>query len=241
MSHHILIIGGTSGTGRELAARYVERGASVVIAGRDAERAHKAAAEINAATAHNAADGTRGAVRGIAVDLSEPEGIAGSLSEIDHVDSLVLAGVQRDRNTLRDYDTARAKELVTVKLVGYTEAIHVLRTRISPTGSVLVFGGIAKDAPYPGSTTVTMANAAVVGMVTTLSRELAPIRINAVHPGAVEDSPYWIGNKAVLEPARASTLTGTLPTMRDIVDGCVFLLSNPAVNGVHLTIDGGRA
>ena len=42
----VLIVGGTGGLGRELAARYRERGAEVIITGRDAERASAVAAEI---------------------------------------------------------------------------------------------------------------------------------------------------------------------------------------------------
>lgn len=235
MAQQILIVGGTSGIGRELAVTYAARGASVVIAGREAERAQKVAAEISA----DSKDG--GAVRGIAVDLSEPEGIVDALRDVAQVDSVVLTGMQRDRNTLADYNPASAKELAIVKLVGYTTVLHALRSRIAPSGSALLFGGIAKHAPYPGSTTVTAVNAAIVGMVTTLSRELAPIRVNAIHPGVVADSPYWIGNESALEAGRARTLTGKLPTMRDIVDGCVFLLENTAADGVHLNLEGGLA
>ncbi|WP_194917079.1 SDR family NAD(P)-dependent oxidoreductase [Catenulispora rubra] len=198
MPQQILIVGGTSGIGRELAATYAERGASVVIAGRQAERARKVAAEMNAVSK----DG--GAVRGIAVDLSEPEGVVDALHDIEQVDSVVLTGMQRDRNTLAEYNPAGAKELAVVKVVGYTMVLHALRTRFSPSGSALLFGGIAKHAPYPGSTTVTAVNAAIVGMVTTLSRELAPIRVNAIHPGVVSDSPYWIGNESAIEAVRAS-------------------------------------
>lgn len=36
-------------------------------------------------------------------------------------------------------------------------------------------------------------------------------------------------------------LTGRLPTMQDIVDGCVFLLGNPSANGVNLDLNGGLA
>jgi NAD(P)-dependent dehydrogenase (short-subunit alcohol dehydrogenase family) len=34
-----------------------------------------------------------------------------------------------------------------------------------------------------------MANGAVTSMVRTLAVELAPVRVNAIHPGAVGDSP----------------------------------------------------
>ena len=38
---------------------------------------------------------------------------------------------------------------------------------------IVLFGGLAKKRPYPGSTTVTTVNGGVVGMVRTLATELA--------------------------------------------------------------------
>ena len=48
-----------------------------------------------------------------------------------------------------------------MKLVGYTEVVHQLADRLTPDASILLFGGLAKDRPYPGSTTVTSVNGAV--------------------------------------------------------------------------------
>jgi NAD(P)-dependent dehydrogenase (short-subunit alcohol dehydrogenase family) len=105
---------------------------------------------------------------------------------------------------------------------------------------VLVFGGLAKDWPYPGSTTVSTINAGVLGMTRTLSVELAPIRVNSLHTILIEDSLCWQGNPDMLALARGQSLTGKLPTTADVVDASAFLLENPAVNGVDLRLDGGR-
>ena len=107
------------------------------------------------------------------------------------MDGLVLAAIERDVNTVADYDINRAMRLVTLKLVGYTEVVHALGSRISPGGAIVLFGGLAKERPYPGSTTVSTVNGGVAGLLNTLVVELAPIRVNAIHPGIVGDSPYW--------------------------------------------------
>jgi NAD(P)-dependent dehydrogenase (short-subunit alcohol dehydrogenase family) len=104
---------------------------------------------------------------------------------------------------------------------------------------VLLFGGLAKEKPYPGSTTVTSVNGAVETMVRTLALELAPVRVNALHPGIVGDSPTWKDKIAVLDATREKTPTGRLVTMADISSAAAFLLENPAVNGVNLFVDGG--
>jgi NAD(P)-dependent dehydrogenase (short-subunit alcohol dehydrogenase family) len=106
--------------------------------------------------------------------------------------------------------------------------------------SIVVFGGRAKDKPYPGSTTVSTVNGGVIGMVATMALELAPIRVNGLHPGIVGDSPFWAGKpEAVLEGYRSKTPTGHLATMADIVGAVDFLLENGSVNAQQLYVDGG--
>src|ERR671922_45739 len=102
------------------------------------------------------------------------------------------------------------------------------------------FGGRAKDRPYVGAMTVATVNGGVSGMVRALGVELAPIRVNAIHPGIVGDSPFWSEKPdSVLEGFRSRTPTGKLATMQDVVAAVVFLLENRSVNGVELDVDGG--
>ncbi len=221
----VVIVGGNRGIGREIAAHYVSAGTEVVITCTDEERARAACAEL----------GPR--ATGLELDLTRPEAIAGALSSVGKVRYLVLAAIDRDHNTIREFDIGRALHLVTLKLVGYSEVVHSLLDRMDDQAAIVVFGGLAKDRPYPGSTTVTTVNGGVVGMVRTMATELAPIRVNAIHPGIVGDSPYWKDKS--LDHVVARTPTRRLTTMADIVDAVRFLLENPAVNGVDLRVDGG--
>jgi NAD(P)-dependent dehydrogenase (short-subunit alcohol dehydrogenase family) len=110
---------------------------------------------------------------------------------------------------------------------------------MGPESSILLFGGLAKDRPYPGSTTVTSVNGAVTTMVRTFVVELAPIRVNALHPGIVGDSPTWKDRAEFLESVLARTPTGRLVTMRDVVEVAVLLLENGSMNGTNVVVDGG--
>lgn len=226
----IVVIGGTSGIGLEISKEIVARGDHVILTGREQERAAGIAASIG-----------EGAT-GLAVDISEPESIAGSLASIGRVDGLVLAAIERDANTVREYDIARARRLVTLKLVGYTETVHALLDRLEPsvdTGIVL-FGGRAKDAPYPGSTTVATINGGVEGLVHSMALELAPMRVNGLHPGIIGDSPFWADKpEAVLQGYESRTPGGKLATMADIVGATMFLLDNRGVSGASLNVDRG--
>ncbi len=221
----VLIVGGTGGLGREVARHYQQRGADVVITGRDGPRAAAIASEL----------GDR--VTGLAVDLSQPENIADALAGVGPVSRLVLTAIARDNNPVREYDIAGALNLTTMKLVGYTETVHTLLDRLSAESSVVFFGGLAKERPYPGSTTVTTVNGGVTSLIRTLAIELAPIRFNAIHPGIVGDSPFWEGKP--LDAVVARTPTGRLATMAEVTEATAFLLENGAVNGVNLYVDGG--
>ena len=221
----VLVVGGTAGIGLEIARYYADGGHRVTLTGRDADRAAAAAKDIG------------GETTGLALDLAAPKDIGPALAGIDAVDGLVLAAIERDVNTVTDYDIDRALRLVTLKLVGYTEVVHALQSRLAPDGAIVMFGGLAMQRPYPGSTTVSTVNGGVIGLMHAMIVELAPIRVNVIHPGIVGDSPYWRDRD--LSPVVARTPCGRLAQMADIVDAVAFLLRNPAVNGVNLNVDGG--
>ncbi len=223
----LLVVGGTAGTGRELVRRYAGEGWRVVLTSRDPDRAKAVAAEVG------------GETRGVSLDLSRPTEVADALAGLGSVDHLVLAAIARDTNTIRDYDIDSATYLTTMKLVGYTAVVHALVDRLSAEGSIVLFGGRAKDRPYPGSTTVSTVNAGITGLMHTLGIQLAPVRVNALHPGIVADSPYWSDKAEATEKVRSATPTGRSVAMADIVDAVDFLIRNRSVNGIDLYVDGG--
>src|SRR5512133_1242545 len=223
----MLIVGGTHGIGLEVARRYAGEAWSVIVAGRDGSHAKSMAAEIG------------GDTRGIALDLSEPEAVAGALTDLDTVDHIVLSAIIRDTNMIADYDIAAARYLAIMKIVGYTAVVSALRDRLAQDGSVVLFGGRAKDRPYPGSTTVSAVNGGISGMVRTLALQLAPRRVNAIHPGIVADSPYWSEKDDYIAKVREATPTGRNVAIADIIDGVDFLIRNRSANGIDLYIDGG--
>jgi NAD(P)-dependent dehydrogenase (short-subunit alcohol dehydrogenase family) len=225
---NVVIIGGTQGLGRELAQSYADDDHDVVVTGRNQSGADAAATEIG------------GRTRGLAFDLAEPHTIAGTLADVGDVDHLVLAAIERDVNSVHEYDIDAALRLVTLKLVGYTEVVHALTPGLHDNSSILIFGGLARDRPYPGSTTVTTVNGGVTSLVRTLVIEIAPTRVNALHPAIVGDSPQWRD----MPPERRQALVertpiGRLVTMAEIVSASRFLLENEAVNGINLVVDGG--
>ncbi|RKS73121.1 NAD(P)-dependent dehydrogenase (short-subunit alcohol dehydrogenase family) [Actinomadura pelletieri DSM 43383] len=224
---HVVVIGGTSGIGRHFARTRAEHGDDVVITGRAEDRTKGIADEIG------------GNTRGLALDLAAPERVGDALAGVERVDWLVLAALDRDHNTVRDYRPADATRLLTVKLTGYTAVLHALAPRMTDESAAVLLGGLASHRPYPGSTTVTTANGGVTALVRTLAVELSPIRVNALHPSIVADTPFWSDKPGAREAARTNALTRRAVTMEDCTDAITFLLRNRAINGVNLNIDGG--
>lgn len=226
----ILVVGGSSGIGLALAEDLVAGGDRVIVTSRSQESADEVAASL----------GERAS--GVAVDISEPETIAEALKDVPRIDGLVLGAIERDANTIREYDIERARRLVVLKLVGYTEVVHTLLDRLEPSvdTGVVLFGGRAKDAPYPGSTTVSTINGGVDGIMNTLALELAPIRVNSLHPGIIGDSPFWAAKpEGVLDLYTSRTPGGKLATVDDVVDATKFLLFNRGVSAHSLMVDRG--
>lgn len=228
MDGSVVVIGGSKGLGRAISRHYVDQGRDVILTSRDAGRAESVAKELG------------DSARGVAVDLTRPHQIADALAELDAVQYVVIAAVERDENSIKDYDVDGAADLATLKLVGYPAVVSALVDKFTDDAAVVLFGGLAKDRPYPGSTMVSTVNGAMMTLINTLVLELAPIRFNTIHPAVVGDSPYWENKpNEVLEGIRSRTPTGRLVATADIVHATAFLLENPSVNAVNLVVDGG--
>jgi NAD(P)-dependent dehydrogenase (short-subunit alcohol dehydrogenase family) len=185
-----IVVGGSQGIGFAAAQALAARGEAVVVTSRDPARAEAAARKVgHGATA-------------IVVDLAKPHEIAERFAGLGPVDHLVITAIERDRNTAKGFNIDAAIRTVTTKLVGYTEVAHALVERFTSSAAIVLYGGIARERPYPGSTTVSPINGGVTALVRTLAAELAPVRVNAIHPGFVSDSPYWAGNAQATEFAQ---------------------------------------
>lgn len=220
-----LVVGGSGGLGSVIAQHFASRGDDVIITSRDKARAQSVAARIGDST------------RGLALDLARPETISASLADVTGVDNLVITAVGQAANTLAQFSITDAVSAVTMKLVGYAETVRVLHDRFHPDASVVLFGGLAKERPYPGSTIVSTFNAGITGLVRTLAVEIAPHRVNALHPGLIGDSPKW--RDVPNPPHSAQTPIGRLVTMAEVADATDFLLRNTGINAHDLHIDGG--
>jgi NAD(P)-dependent dehydrogenase (short-subunit alcohol dehydrogenase family) len=229
---HIVVVGGTSGLGFSISQAADALGAKVTIAGRGAERAAELARSISPRAA------------GLHIDLEDSSSIDEALAGGEPIDHLVLTPVYGGNQSIKDFKVEEALRAARIKIVAFAEIVSKALPRMKPTSSIVLFGGAAKARPYPGSTMVTIVNGGMIGMARTLAVELAPIRVNGISPGLVEDSPRWQkrikeGAGPAVEAARSRSLTRRLPTTEDIVHGVFFLMDNRSANGIDLELDGG--
>ena len=67
------------------------------------------------------------------------------------LDHLVVASIMRLSTTVKDFAIAEAERLSRIKLIGYVEAVSAALQRLKPTSSIVLFAGVSKTNPYPGS------------------------------------------------------------------------------------------
>lgn len=226
---HVVVIGGTKGLGLDIARAATVLGAHVTVAGRDQERAHAAARELG------------DLATGRSCDLTDFGSIEQFFAEIDVVDHLILTALDRDFNSINDFRADDSASTMLMKTVGYAEAVHKALPKFSSDASVVLFSGLSMWIPMPGSTTISMANAGVIGLMNSLASQIAPVRVNAVTPGVI------MGTEAVdeadqvrletFERLRQRTPGKRLPTPEDIVAATFALTDNPGINAANLVVD----
>ncbi|MEU6198749.1 SDR family oxidoreductase [Streptomyces sp. NPDC047061] len=222
----VVIMGGTSGIGLAAARRLADDGAEVIVTGRDPERL---AAVKDVVTAAEQVDGT------------SEEAVAAFFDRTGPFDHLVLAFSPGavGLGPIADVGLADVRAAFDGKLFPYLFAVQ----RAQVTGSITLISASTARSALAGTVTLAAVNGAIERMVSPLAAELAPVRVNAVSPGAV-DTPWWDFLPREQRQAQFAAASDAVPAGRvgraeDVAAAVRYLVDATYVTGSVLPVDGG--
>ncbi|NWA88164.1 SDR family oxidoreductase [Pseudomonas sp. D8002] len=222
----IIVIGGSSGIGAEVAKQAVARGAHVVLAGRRLS-----------STVENG-------VRSEQVDVTDAASLQRLFETVGQFDHLVYtAGPAVQAKALIETDLNLAQDNFNVKLWGSLRAIQSALPFLAERGSITLTSGQLGRKTVAGQFIKTGINAATEALGKQLAKELAPRRVNVVSPGVIDTEAY-AGLSDEQRLAMFAKAGGALPVGRvgqaeEVAAGYVLAMENGFITGSVIDVDGG--
>ncbi|MEC3954079.1 SDR family oxidoreductase [Nocardia sp. CDC153] len=206
----LVIIGGSSGIARRLAADAEAQGAQVISVGRPE------------------------------VELADEATIAALAERVGVLDYLVTLAADPANGPVAALDRAAIHRAFDAKVIGPILLAKHFAPRFRPGGALLLFSGVAAWRPAPERVVMATANAAVATLAAALAVELAPLRVNAISPGIVDSGAWDGPGKAELFAAVAARNPARrVGAPADIASAALLALTNPFLTGTTLHVDGG--
>ncbi|RAL27099.1 2,4-dienoyl-CoA reductase [Thermoflavimicrobium daqui] len=241
----VIVTGGSNGMGKAIAKRLCQEGANVVISGRNQERLQSAKKEMETFP---------GQVLTVAMDVREVDQVEQMVQKTKEafgkIDSLVNNAAGNFVVPAEDLSFNGWHSVVNIVLNGTwycSQTVAKDWIANGQTGSIL---NIVATYAWTGAAGVVhsaSAKAGVLAMTQTLAVEWGSkygIRVNAIAPGAIEDTGGT--EKLIANEKAAQFLKGQIPLKRfgrpeEIASLAHFLLSEEAeyINGECVTMDGG--
>ena len=240
----VLVTGGTSGIGKEVALQFTRQGADVSIFGTNEENAKTALLEMNASRTD-----PQQRFSYFLVDVSAAKEVEQAvqqiLSEWGRIDILVNnAGITRDNLLIRMTE----EEWDIVVDVNLKSLYNTCRVLVRPmmkqrAGKIINITSIVGLTGNAGQVNYSASKAGMIGFTKSLAKELASrnICVNCVAPGYIQTQM----TQGLSDPIKESILS-RIPLSRmgqttDVAHAVLFLASDMAdyITGQVLTVDGG--
>ncbi|KAJ5816552.1 Glucose/ribitol dehydrogenase [Penicillium robsamsonii] len=245
----LLVIGGSSGIGAAVARLAAEQGVRVSIASSNPARVANAVTRIKSESPATMPDTN---IKGFAVDLAQPDveqrleqlladATADGSELLDHI--VVTAGQPATRplaRTDRDYLFDQAQLILVAPILVAKLAPRFLKP--SYTSSVVFCGGRLGEKPIKGWPTGAAYAAGLDGLTRALALDLAPLRVNVVHPGPTE-TEIWgempEQRKSTREFYASTALLGKVGTPEEVAEAFIYLLRDSNITGTSIHSSGG--
>lgn len=196
MMKNILIIGGSSGLGKELAKEYGNLGEHVIIVGRDEDKLKSACDEVNRA------GGTSDSVICDIKSLKDIRIMADTvIDKYGRVDVLINSAGVGYFGELRDYSEHEIEDMMDVNVKG---VIYVVREFIdSVNDQIINIISTAGLRGKPRETVYCASKFAIRGFTEALIKEYEhqDLNITAVYMGGM-DTPFWDSNDHIKDKSR---------------------------------------
>jgi 3-oxoacyl-[acyl-carrier protein] reductase len=238
-----IVTGAGSGFGTGIARRFVEEGATVVVADIDEKNGKRVAGELKAKFIQT--DVTKGA--DWARLVQETVSAAGRLDAV-----INNAGWTHRRKPYVEVSEAEFDKVYAVNVKSiYLSAIHALPAFRKQGGGCFVnIASTAGVRPRPGLTVYNSSKGAVITMSKSMAAEFGPdkVRVNVVNPVFSPDTALSadFAGGAITEDAKKAFLAtiplGRFSTALDIANACLYLASDESamVSGACIEVDGAR-
>jgi NAD(P)-dependent dehydrogenase (short-subunit alcohol dehydrogenase family) len=230
-----LITGGSSGIGFETARQFAQKGANVIITGRNKDAVRNAADELG--------------VDGFAGDQSDLKSIERLVSYVKErfgkLDFLIINAGIATLFSIGDATEAQYDEIMNINVKGVFFTLSKFIPILPEGSSVTLISSIAATLGMAGNSVYSLSKAAVNSLVKGASTELAAkkIRINAVSPGPIVTP---INQKLGFDDELIKKISNRIPLKRmgqaEEVAKLIIYLSSPDasfINGAEYVIDGG--
>ncbi|KAK6500213.1 hypothetical protein TWF481_010562 [Arthrobotrys musiformis] len=247
---NILIIGGTSGIGFAVAVASLEHGAKVTIASSSPKKLESSLSRLKTShqsLSHNLSGTT---INLSAADVEDQILAAYSFAtnngenKLDHV--VNTAGDSFSLPKLEDVTAEGAASVVTVRYIGnLLLAKHLSKfINISPESSFTTTSGANAAKPGDGWSSIIGVATAVEGLTRGLAKDLKPVRVNCVSPGAIRTELFdSFGSEevvnAMVEKYSKASLTGRIGRPEDAAESYLYVMKCAFVTGRTLQVDGG--
>jgi len=228
----ILVTGASSGLGRQIAIACAQRGARLVITGRDAARLQETHDQLaGTGHAHVMADLT------IAEDRERVAQVA------TNIDGLVLCFGHQMLSPIRQLKEDLMTAMYRMHFLAPVMLVQRLlqNNSIAQQGSIVFMLSTAAHIGTRGVGPYSAMKSGLLGIIRCLAMEQAKrkIRVNGISPSAIPTS-IWGEEQGLLDDQRARHPLG-LGTPQDVANGAVYLLADASrwVTGTSLVMDGG--
>ena len=239
----VLVSGGSRGIGRSLAEGFAQRGARVVITGRDAQTLQQTAREISVGS-----HPVEYVVCDVAQSAEIPVMVESVIERLGRIDCLLNVAGVNVRKRVENYTVAEFDGILNINLKGaFLVAQAVGRQMIAQKsgGSIINVDSLNSFRPLKGVQPYAMSKAAISAMTRGMAMEWGEhgIRVNSLAPGFILTD---LTKKLWSDPTMQAWNDANCPLKRlgqpeDMIGTTIFLASDAAqfLTGQVIYVDGG--